>query len=365
MDNNHYNESGVDVVVGLTKAENDNQTRTQAIRCLGNMAMNKQARSFLLEKYGLDLFIQMYNNTTQAIQNQSNANPQPLSPLLTANTSNSNSNNNNSSPNTLSSSNTPNTNNDLSSSETKGVKRQLNRLLNILGAHNFLHFPIQRTRGIRILTLDGGGTRALTTLEILKKMEELSGQRIPDMFDMIAGTSTGGILASLIGIRGYTLDKCEALYKDLSRKVFAIGSSPESDPSTWSRLINYTYLIKSGAFYKSKVLLDVLSANCGAERMIDTTMDERVKNLKVFFVSTLVSQTPPLPFLFRNYDYPATATATTADGNSSKTTSSSSKSRYLGDYSTQICYALRASTAAPSYFEEWESKFNEKHQDGK
>jgi calcium-independent phospholipase A2-gamma len=92
--------------------------------------------------------------------------------------------------------------------------------------------------------MDGGGTRALATvcictsyslliltfflfqLEILKKMEEMTGQRVCDMFDIIAGTSTGGILASLIGIRGYSLERCETLYKDLSSKVFAIGNNP-------------------------------------------------------------------------------------------------------------------------------------------
>lgn len=107
------------------------------------------------------------------------------------------------------------------------VNQSLNRLLNILGAHDYLHFsPKRKAKGVRILCMDGGGTRALATLEILKKIEELTNKRISDMFDLIVGTSTGGVLASMIGIRGYTLDKCESLYKDLSSKVFAIGNNP-------------------------------------------------------------------------------------------------------------------------------------------
>lgn len=104
----------------------------------------------------------------------------------------------------------------------------LNRALNIFGVHDFLHFSPSRKSGIRILALDGGGTRALVTLEVLKKIEETTGlgkpwiifsyfqgKRIIDMFDLIIGTSTGAVLASLVGIRGYTLDKCETLYKEL------------------------------------------------------------------------------------------------------------------------------------------------------
>ncbi len=41
---------------------------------------------------------------------------------------------------------------------------------------------------MRILTIDGGGTKALVAVEILKRIEELCGKRIVDMFDLIGGT---------------------------------------------------------------------------------------------------------------------------------------------------------------------------------
>ena len=49
--------------------------------------------------------------------------------------------------------------------------------------------------GSRMLVLDGGGIRGLIEIEILEKIEKLTGRRIIELFDWIVGTSTGGILA--------------------------------------------------------------------------------------------------------------------------------------------------------------------------
>ncbi|MCS6822752.1 MAG: patatin-like phospholipase family protein [Cytophagaceae bacterium] len=59
-------------------------------------------------------------------------------------------------------------------------------------------------RNIRILSIDGGGIRGIIAGEILvyieKKLQEYSGNheaKIADYFDLVAGTSTGGILACI------------------------------------------------------------------------------------------------------------------------------------------------------------------------
>ena len=48
---------------------------------------------------------------------------------------------------------------------------------------------------MRILAIDGGGIRGLITAVVLAEIERRSGRRTADLFDLIAGTSTGGILA--------------------------------------------------------------------------------------------------------------------------------------------------------------------------
>jgi predicted acylesterase/phospholipase RssA len=47
----------------------------------------------------------------------------------------------------------------------------------------------------RVLALDGGGIRGLIAGQVLEEMETQKGKPISQMFDLIAGTSTGGILA--------------------------------------------------------------------------------------------------------------------------------------------------------------------------
>lgn len=56
----------------------------------------------------------------------------------------------------------------------------------------------------RILSVDGGGLRGVVPLTILKKVEEFTGQPIHKSFDLIAGTSTGGLIACALTIPSET-----------------------------------------------------------------------------------------------------------------------------------------------------------------
>src|SRR3954462_8620011 len=48
---------------------------------------------------------------------------------------------------------------------------------------------------MRVLSIDGGGIRGLIPAIVLADLERRTGRRIAELFDLIAGTSTGGILA--------------------------------------------------------------------------------------------------------------------------------------------------------------------------
>ncbi|MFL0586093.1 CBASS cGAMP-activated phospholipase [Sphingomonas panaciterrae] len=52
----------------------------------------------------------------------------------------------------------------------------------------------------RILAIDGGGLKGALPAAFLAEMERLTGKRVVDQFDLIAGTSTGGIIALGLGL---------------------------------------------------------------------------------------------------------------------------------------------------------------------
>ena len=53
---------------------------------------------------------------------------------------------------------------------------------------------------MKVLSIDGGGIRGLIPAVVLAEVERRTGRRIADLFDLIAGTSTGGILAAAAGL---------------------------------------------------------------------------------------------------------------------------------------------------------------------
>lgn len=51
------------------------------------------------------------------------------------------------------------------------------------------------TKPIRVLTIEGGGVRGIIPTRLLTALESLAGAPISDLFDVLVGTSTGGMLA--------------------------------------------------------------------------------------------------------------------------------------------------------------------------
>ncbi|KAJ9419634.1 hypothetical protein FOXG_07064 [Fusarium oxysporum f. sp. lycopersici 4287] len=78
---------------------------------------------------------------------------------------------------------------------------------------------------LRILCLDGGGVRGLASLLILDYVMKAVDSKNPpkpcDFFDMIGGTSTGGLIAIMLGRLHMTVKDAIDAYLDLSMDVFA------------------------------------------------------------------------------------------------------------------------------------------------
>jgi hypothetical protein len=69
----------------------------------------------------------------------------------------------------------------------------------------------------RILTIDGGGIKGVFPAAFLATLEDELGGPVADYFDLIAGTSTGGIIA--IGL-GMTAKELLQLYRETGGKIF-------------------------------------------------------------------------------------------------------------------------------------------------
>lgn len=79
---------------------------------------------------------------------------------------------------------------------------------------------------ITILSIDGGGIRGLIPAAVLAEIEKKTGKSTCELFDYIAGTSTGGIIASMLTVPNaqgkpkYTAEQVKALYIELGFSVF-------------------------------------------------------------------------------------------------------------------------------------------------
>lgn len=60
----------------------------------------------------------------------------------------------------------------------------------------------------RLLCLDGGGIKGLVLIQMLIALEKEAGRPVRELFDWVAGTSTGGILALAV-THGGSVCACE------------------------------------------------------------------------------------------------------------------------------------------------------------
>jgi len=70
----------------------------------------------------------------------------------------------------------------------------------------------------RILSLDGGGAKGFYTLGVLREVEAAIGCSICEKFDLIYGTSTGSIIASLLAL-GLSVEEAHRIYAENVLKV--------------------------------------------------------------------------------------------------------------------------------------------------
>ncbi|XP_041651938.1 calcium-independent phospholipase A2-gamma-like isoform X2 [Cheilinus undulatus] len=210
-----------------------------------------------------------------------------------------------------------------------GLRAAVREALALVGYHS----PV-KGRGIRILSIDGGGLRGLLALQTLHKLEALTGKPIYKLFDYICGVSTGAILGFMLGVFQIPLNECDDLYRKLGSDVFKQNVIVGTVKMGWSH-----------AFYDSEAWENILKEKMGSHLLVETSRNPECP--KVAAVSTIVNRGTPLKaYVFRNYNLLPGL-----------------RSHYLGGCQHQLWQAIRATSAAPGYFQEF-TLGNDLHQDG-
>uniref|UniRef100_A0A8C8GTA9 PNPLA domain-containing protein n=1 Tax=Oncorhynchus tshawytscha TaxID=74940 RepID=A0A8C8GTA9_ONCTS len=205
----------------------------------------------------------------------------------------------------------------LRQAEDSSLKAAVREALTLVGYTN----PV-KGQGIRVLSIDGGGTRGLIALQTLQKLEALTGKPIYQLFDYICGVSTGSILGFMLGVFQIPLNECEVLYRKLGSDVFKQNVIVGTVKMGWSH-----------AFYDSETWENILKEKMGSDLMVETSRNPKCP--KMAAVSTIVNRGTPLKaYVFRNYNL-----------------------------QPGLWQAVRASSAAPGYFQEF-ALGHDLHQDG-
>lgn len=130
----------------------------------------------------------------------------------------------------------------------------------------------------QILALDGGGAKALFTAHVLARLEQDLDVSIKDSFDLIAGTSAGGIVALGLGA-GLTPSEIVEHYEELVEAVF-----PAARRRLWRRSRQLTSPIYDGDALRTaltKVLGERLLAD-SAKRLLIPAWDVQRGSVHIF-----------------------------------------------------------------------------------
>lgn len=113
-------------------------------------------------------------------------------------------------------------------------------------------------RTFRILSIDGGGIKGVYSVALLEKLEEYTGKSIAESFDLVCGTSTGGLIALFLGA-GFSPKEIVKFYKDNATTIF-----PQTKKT---KLLN---LLRGISKFENKPLKDLLKEFLGDKKMRDS-----------------------------------------------------------------------------------------------
>lgn len=119
----------------------------------------------------------------------------------------------------------------------------------------------------RILSIDGGGIKGVYPASILAEFDQHCERGIREYFDLIVGTSTGGILAIGLGL-GRSPEQLLGFYKNDGPKIFGQGRGNLID--LFSGACRTVRRLTLGAKYQNSALRKALDMELGTAKLGDS-----------------------------------------------------------------------------------------------
>ena len=140
----------------------------------------------------------------------------------------------------------------------------------------------------RILCLDGGGIKGAFTASVLSTIENEIGGPIGEYFDLVAGTSTGGILAIGLGLRMPAKSICQ-FYRERGPEIFPAAGPlgingffrqmfmPRYSHATLRAALEGVLQQRKFGESKNRLIIPTYDANRGTIFILKTAHHERFK----------------------------------------------------------------------------------------
>ena len=142
----------------------------------------------------------------------------------------------------------------------------------------------------RVLALAGGGFLGLYTAIVLEALEARAGVPLARRFDLLAGTSIGGVLALALAFE-IPMAELVSLFREHGPRVFSSRALPTG---TITRLIDLSRSV-TGPKYSGAALREALQAKLGDRRLGEALHPLVVPAVDVDLCRTKVFKTPHAP----------------------------------------------------------------------
>ena len=150
--------------------------------------------------------------------------------------------------------------------------------------------PHSADRSLRVLSLAGGGFLGLYTAVVLEALEARAGMPLARRFDLLAGTSIGGVLALALAFE-IPMSRLVRLFREQGPAVFSSRALPSG---TVSRLLDLSRSVL-GPKYSGEALRAALQAEIGDQRLADASHPVVIPAVDVDLCRTKVFKTPHAP----------------------------------------------------------------------